>query len=809
MLIALAFAWLQESKPAQPPPAETPPTETPPAETVLVPQDAASKDAEPVAPSDPSAPVVVAGQTWATAGSEHSLFACHDVNKDGFDDVVVMTPQRTLLVAETVRGWKASPWKALDPSAWPGGLDGFERAARQPFAPARVSDAPPYEPTLAPLASFPGDLDGDGHVDTISLFRCSRPHDFLDLRVGFAPNANADDTDGDGVPNSQELALGSNPEDRDTDDDGLLDGWEVFGLPRGISIGPGNSLDPKHQDVICAVAPYEGVDLAALPAELERVKQLYAALATTNPDGTRGVRVHPRIDPVIPNAKNFGGDWGQCGNAYFAPKERGMLHWMQVTPWGGGQSSETSDMGGAGWGFAVFAHEFGHQLSLGHTGDSAPVWCPLYPSLMNYAFSYALNGDGNAIRFSDGRFRATVLEEQRLVEKLPYPHAELAYLATWPFRFTLKENGPNETLIDWNQNGRFDEQPVSADVNYGSSTNCGIRRDAGLTAAAPALGYAAGTCYLAQVVPEQGAITLKTYLGSEEWSEPRVVPDSATNGDPLLVGNAEQGFLFFRRAPHWLVARFDASSIDAPVAVNGLVGASELGAGLVGGRILLVARSDDDSLRAFWFAHDGKAANASLAQELELRSQVAPGIAEEPGTGRIVMASAMTNSAGAPMCMRVTWFKLAGDKLVDVETKWVRGEAAGTQCSTRPSVIFDADGQLNVFHTVIAAGNGLMTGWRTRRIGNQAFDEGWLTSMLYDIWTSSRRAVSATTGPQGAIYAFRWDADGWTKNNTILVGHNAFGIDPEPMRDFDDGEKIAKYGLVHSILWLQPEPPGE
>ena len=25
----------------------------------------------------------------------------------------------------------------------------------------------------------------------------------------------------------------------------------------------------------------------------------------------------------------------------------------------------------------------------------------------------------------------------------------------------------------------------------------------------------------------------------------------------------------------------------------------------------------------------------------------------------------------------------------------------------------------------------------------------------------------------------------------------------------DDGEKIAKYGLVHSILWMQPEGPGQ
>lgn len=786
MLIALSIACLQDAAPAGPAPL------APAAHEVA-----------------PAAPRAVPGQTWATAGSEHELFACLDVDKDGFDDVVVLTPQRTLLVCETVRGWKASPWKALDAGAWPGGIEGFEQVARNQPAPERVPDAPPYEPELEPRATFQGDLDGDGNADTLALFRCSRPHDFLDLRVAFAPNANADDSDGDGLPNSQELALGTNPEDRDSDDDGLLDGWEVLGLPRGISIGERNELDPKRQDVICAVAPYEGVDLAALPAELGRVAQLYADLRTPNPDGSSGVRVHFRIDPVIPNAKNFGGDWGQCGNAYFPPAQRGMLHWMQVTPWGGGQSSETSDMGGSGWGFAVFAHEFGHQLSLGHTGDSAPPWCPLYPSLMNYAFSYALNGDGNAIRFSDGRFRSTVLDERSLTEKLPYSQTELAYLATWPFRFTLKENGPGETLIDWNQNGRFDEQPVSADVNYGSSTHCGIRRDGGVSAAAPALAYAGGTCFLAQVAPEQGAITLKAYQGAEQWGEPRTVPDSATNGDPLLVGTPEKGFLFFRRAPHWLVARFDAGSIDAPLAVAGLAGASELGAGLVAGRVLLVARADDDSLRTYWFAHDGKAATATGGQQLELRSQVAPGLAEEPGTGRVALASALTNSAGSPLCLRVTWCKLAGDKLVEAETHWVRGEASGTQCSTRPSVLFDPDGQLNVFHTAIAGGDGLMTGWRTRRIGNLALDEGWLTCMLYDIWTSSRRAISAAHGPQGAVYAFRWDAGGHYRNNSILLGHNAFGIDPEPMRDFDDGEKIAKYGLVHSILWLQPEPPGQ
>jgi hypothetical protein len=69
----------------------------------------------------------------------------------------------------------------------------------------------------------------------------------------------------------------------------------------------------------------------------------------------------------------------------------------------------------------------------------------------------------------------------------------------------------------------------------------------------------------------------------------------------------------------------------------------------------------------------------------------------------------------------------------------------------------------------------------------------------------TRRAVAFASGPQGAVYAFRWDAGGgW--NTTLLVAHDGFGIDAGPMRDFDDGAKMAQHGIVHSILWMQPDP---
>ena len=55
------------------------------------------------------------------------------------------------------------------------------------------------------------------------------------------------------------------------------------------------------------------------------------------------------------------------------------------------------------------------------------------------------------------------------------------------------------------------------------------------------------------------------------------------------------------------------------------------------------------------------------------------------------------------------------------------------------------------------------------------------------------------------IVAKGWDAAEahGMRVNGLLVAHNGFGIDDEPMRDFDDGAKVRSHGLAHSILWMQ------
>jgi hypothetical protein len=75
---------------------------------------------------------------------------------------------------------------------------------------------------------------------------------------------------------------------------------------------------------------------------------------------------------------------------------------------------------------------------------------------------------------------------------------------------------------------------------------------------------------------------------------------------------------------------------------------------------------------------------------------------------------------------------------------------------------------------------------------------------LYDEWTRSRVALGFADSPDGVFYAFRWDSGDhhdW-KTNTMFVAKGGYGIDAEPMRDFNDGAKVGLWGIRHSILTM-------
>lgn len=680
--------------------------------------------------------------------------------------------------------------------------------------------APPYEPGAKPIAIFEFGFArprAGGQAGEIGVvYDCHQPHDHHVIRVVTLGDPAHLDSDADGLTDQQERELGTDPFDRDTDDDSLLDGWEVSGLPRGIDLGPDiplyskdrpesdrdKQLSPLRQDVICNVSYFEGVDPKQFANEIPQVQRLYRELNTPNPDGSHGIWVHVRPLPAFVVKADQGLAWWDVGAKYFARNERGLMHWMQVTPWGGGQAAQTGDMGGCGNGWAVFSHEFGHQMSLSHEGDSAAAWCPLYPSLMSYAFSYSFDGDGNKIHFSRGQFRDTILDEHHLSEKLPYPYADLRYLANHPFRFTLKDNGDGTTLIDWNHSGTFDDTPVEADINYGGSTNCGVRANVDITGTGPALAYVGDTCYLASVDQTRDHVWLRSYKGGNAWNEPRNIPNTATEREPLLVEGKDYGLLIHHHISGWHVTRFTSAEIGTPVRIPD-VPPIDLSVCRVGDRVLLVTRNQDDTLDARWMTfkdNDFTKPVVTAPTKLEIRSVVPAGLGVEPGTNKLIVATAYQNSHGVNWCMRVTWCQINGDRIHEQETRWTRGEGSGNGTVTRPIVAFNNAGQLYLFHQGGPGLNGQMIAYRTSRVGNTALDEGWLTCMLYDVWTSSRVPIAFANGPQGAVFSYRWDPT--QPYNQLQTAGDGFGIDSMPMRDFDDGAKMSKWGIRHSIMTM-------
>lgn len=104
-----------------------------------------------------------------------------------------------------------------------------------------------------------------------------------------------EDIDHDGLLNEEEEAMGTNPYDRDTDDDGLLDGWEVYGadtdgngsIDLAIQNPPYNA-DPLRKNIFLEIdwtSPPFQPDQEAL----DTVINAFANAPVLNPDTTTGI----------------------------------------------------------------------------------------------------------------------------------------------------------------------------------------------------------------------------------------------------------------------------------------------------------------------------------------------------------------------------------------------------------------------------------------------------------------------------------------------------------------------------------------
>jgi hypothetical protein len=334
-------------------------------------------------------------------------------------------------------------------------------------------------------------------------------------RIRVYRNDFANDTDGDGLGDALENALGtcatrwtSVPglncaaiaDTRDTDGDGLWDSWEVMGV-NGQAL-PAWGADPRHKDIFVEVDfrrltladNQNGLALHMPTAVARQMAGIYADAATTdpairamhaqdvgNPDGQPGVRLHLDIGvpPETPADATIYGDWGGYtavdavpdGQGGFMaqtpagamatnmdPARRGLFHYVLGYTTGGGACGP-----GIACGFNMAsagnsAHEFGHTLFLDHNGPAGthePNCKPNYPSLMNYAFL-----DSGFLMFSDGRTSPT-LNNHSLTETGFTSPANAAFLDTLKSRFGYNVDTTTGS-VDWNRDGTF--APANAPV---------------------------------------------------------------------------------------------------------------------------------------------------------------------------------------------------------------------------------------------------------------------------------------------------------------------------------------------------------
>lgn len=315
--------------------------------------------------------------------------------------------------------------------------------------------------------------------------------DAVEWAVGGGSTPN--DADGDRLADSAETNTGvfvspsntgTDPNDPDTDDDGLPDGDEVLGTTGGLNL-PSFGVSPLRKNILLE---YDWFDdsISCGPHShrpnqplLDRVSLMFANAPVPNPDGSTGITlIHdfgqggvftggnriPDSDGVLPGG--FDGEYLTHRAAHFAANRQGYFHYVMMPHY------YNTNSGSSGLGELVgddtivslycantdvnvgntIAHELGHNLGLHHGGPFDPVNNkPNYNSVMNYDYQFP-GVDNNCTPPGDG--------------VLDYSHG---------VRNTLDENALNEGNgicggVDWdfNFNGII-ESSVSYDVNFDGS----------------------------------------------------------------------------------------------------------------------------------------------------------------------------------------------------------------------------------------------------------------------------------------------------------------------------------------------------
>ena len=658
------------------------------------------------------------------------------------------------------------------------------------------------------------DMDGDGDQDLVEFRLGTEAHTAYLNYIYRAVRTGETDSDHDGLTNAEEAEIGSDPYKSDTDNDGMIDGWEVNGY-RGIDFKK-LGCSPIHMDAVCLMSRFPGVTKDKMNAEMDRATQFYADLKFRNLDGKSGLNLHLIYTDEV-KEEHTSNSWQTNRGIYRPAKWQGVLHWMQATPGGGGQADQLGDGGtvGANSLWAVFVHEFGHQMGLDHNGYWSSSFCPLYPSLLNYAYSYSLEDDWRKIRYSTGELSSLVLNERDLDETLPFPISKVSFLAKGPYYYRLKEAG-NNTLIDWNWNGVFGEKHVKADINYGYSTHAGSREDTGKIQTAPSIFiHKKLACFAYGRVDKgegktlsaanPGTLYFKSMAKRKTWDKEAEI-DKDLIGDPFGISYGTGTLVFYQTKTGVKMAKVNPAPTGATVSEKRTISADSTlipTAGVMDGSLILFHYNPATLKVTYQVA--GPDLKFGPEAELDTPSRSAAGfcvdtIAKEVALGLLVDQDKKLSR------WQIRKYGFKEGKLTFKSLEWVEGEKGNAAGSFRPTLLFDATkdaGPKGRFYFYCRGGkpeDGNVCIYLGRQVADKSFGGGWIVKRYYDEWTTSRSAPSAAWWNGDILYAYRWASGG--NDNMMHVGYTGLGLEKAPMGDFDDIGYIRNFGMKFSLMVL-------
>lgn len=607
--------------------------------------------------------------------------------------------------------------------------------------------------------------------------------------------------------------------------DGLLDGWKKYGF-RGLDLAK-LGCKPGQADVVCLISRFDGVKPETLDAGIKRITSFYENLKVKNPDGTMGIHFHAiLLDPVTgDDAKNA---WWVNRGKFLPEKWRGIVHWMQVTPGGGGQANELSDGGTCGQNalWAVFVHEFGHQLGLNHEGFSPGYASPIYTSLMNYTYSYRFEDSLENVHYSDGSFKSLKLREDDLDETLPFPFDKVKFLEKGPYHFPLKASGET-TLIDWNRNGIFGEKHVKSSITYAYSIGGGTRDDLGRsrTKTAPWLFEHQGRAFLLYgtndlpvdpkvdptVSPDRpGKLILRRMDKPTVWEAETIIDSGGLSGDPVAASYNGKIFAVYQTlngvVGRWIQVGKSDVQMSSPITIDPdrtLIPTI----GVYAGRAYVFLTNPATNKVTYRLVEKNQL--YSGVKTLDFSSTNPVGLCTDTKNGEAILALAQDQDQGRTNRWQYRRFVAEADGTLR-QTKgpiWVEGEAGGTRGTGRMIALFDASRDAGPNGRVMIIAKGLTnttTPWSccymAHEIADPKFHGGWLVKRYYDEWTCSRSAPAATWFKGEVLYSYRWVDGGQGESDNILhVAYRGTGLQQKPLTDFDDVSYVRNFGLANSI----------